>query len=185
MKTKTKTKKATSATIKKYADGGKMKLFANLTESRKTMASKKALLKKTRKSTKNMRKMVAITGDVRKMVVGSGDDGDADRSPILFNTEMRRTFIKGVLQDIKGYFESKTNGKVEVSYEDHGVGSHEFGFKLKIKKGLDCSKQMFSEASAAVCNVVDYMLPADEFEKFDLTTFTEDELVEFEILSNW
>ena len=185
MKTKTKTKKATSATIKKYADGGKMKLSANLTESRKTMASKKALLKKTRKSTKNMRKMVAITGDVRKMVVGSGDDGDADRSPILFNTEMRRTFIKGVLQDIKGYFESKTNGKVEVYYEDHGVGSHEFGFKLKIKKGLDCSKQMFSEASAAVCNVVDYMLPADEFEKFDLTTFTEDELVEFEILSNW
>ena len=185
MKTKTKTKKATSATIKKYADGGKMKLFANLTESRKTMASKKALLKKTRKSTKNMRKMVAITGDVRKMVVGSGDDGDADRSPILFNTEMRRTFIKGVLQDIKGYFENKTNGKVEVYYEDHGVGSHEFGFKLKIKRGLDCSKQMFSEASAAVCNVVDYMLPADEFEKFDLTTFTEDELVEFEILSNW
>lgn len=185
MKTKTKTKKATAATIKKYADGGKMKLSANLTESRKTMASKKALLKKTRKSTKNMRKMVAITSDVRKMVVGSGDDGDVDRSPILFNTEMRRTFIKGVLQDIKGYFESKTDGKVEVSYEDHGVGSHEFGFKLKIKRGLDCSKQMFSEASAAVCNIVNYMLPADEFEKFDLTTFTEDELVEFEILSNW
>lgn len=185
MKTKTKTKKATSATIKKYADGGKMKLSANLTESRKTIASKKALLKKTRKSTKNMRKMVAITDDVRKIVVGSGDDGDADRSPILFNTEMRRTFIKGVLQDIKGYFESKTDGKVEVSYEDHDVGSHEFGFKLKIKRGLDCSKQMFSEASAAVCNIVNYMLPADEFEKFDLTTFTEDELVEFEILSNW
>lgn len=172
MKTKTKTKKATS---KKYADGGKMKLSANLAESRKTMTSKKALLKKTRKSTKNMRKMVAITSD----------DGDVDRSPILFNTEMRRTFIKGVLQDIKGYFESKTDGKVEVSYEDHGVGSHEFGFKLKIKRGLDCSKQMFSEASAAVCNLVNYMLPADEFEKFDLTTFTEDELVEFEILSNW
>lgn len=185
MKTKTKTKKATAATIKKYADGGKMKLSANLSESRKAMASKKALLKKTRKSTKNMRKMVAITGDVRKMVVGSSDDGDAGGSPILFNTEMRRTFIKGVLQDIKGYFESKTDGKVEVSYEDHGVGSHEFGFKLKIKRGLDCSKQMFSEASAAVCNIVNYMLPADEFEKFDLTTFTEDELVEFEILSNW
>lgn len=173
MKTKTKTKKATAATVKKYADGGKMKLSANLVESRKTMASKKALLKKTRKSTKNM----------RKMVVGS-DDGDVDRSPILFNTEMRKTFIKGVLQDIKGYFESKTDGKVEVSYEDHGIGSHEFGFKLKIKRGLDCSKQMFSEASAAVCNVVNYMLPVDEFEKFDLTTFTEDELVEFEILSN-
>ena len=185
MKTKTKTKKATSATIKKYADGGKMKLSANLTESRKTMASKKALLKKTRKSTKNMRKMVSMTSDVHKMVVSSGDDCDADRSLILFNTEMRRTFIKGVLQDIKGYFESKTNGKVEVSYEDHDVGSHEFGFKLKIKRGLDCSKQMFSEASAAVCNIVNYMLPADEFEKFDLTTFTEDELVEFEILSNW
>lgn len=175
MKTKTKTKKATAATIKKYADGGKMKLSANLSESRKAIASKKALLKKTRKSTKNM----------CKMVVGSSDDGDAGGSPILFNTEMRRTFIKGVLQDIKGYFESKTDGKVEVSYEDHGVGSHEFGFKLKIKRGLDCSKQMFSEASAAVCNIVNYMLPADEFEKFDLTTFTEDELVEFEILSNW
>lgn len=175
MKTKTKTKKATAATIKKYVDGGKMKLSANLSESRKAIASKKALLKKTRKSTKNM----------RKMVVGSSDDGDAGRSPILFNTEMRRTFIKGVLQDIKGYFESKTDGKVEVSYEDHSIGSHEFGFKLKIKRGLDCSKQMFSEASAAVCNIVNYMLPVDEFEKFDLTTFTEDELVEFEILSNW
>lgn len=174
MKAKTKTKKATAVTIKKYADGGKMKLSANLSESRKAIASKKALLKKTRKSTKNM----------CKMVVGSSDD-DAGGSPILFNTEMRRTFIKGVLQDIKGYFESKTNGKVEVSYEDHGVGSHEFGFKLKIKRGLDCSKQMFSEASAAVCNIVNYMLPADDFEKLDLTTFTEDELVEFEILSNW
>ena len=172
-----KTKKATAATIKKYADGGKMKLSANLTESRKTMASKKALLKKTRKSTKNMR--------MRKMVAITSDDGDIDRSPILFNTEMRRTFIKGVLQDIKGYFESKTDGKVEVSYEDHGIGSHEFGFKLKIKRGPDCSKQMFSEASVAVCNIVNYMLPADEFEKFDLITFTEDELVEFEILSNW
>lgn len=172
-----KTKKATATTIKKYADGGKMKLSANLTESRKTMASKKALLKKTRKSTKNMR--------MRKMVAITSDDGDIDRSLILFNTEMRRTFIKGVLQDIKGYFESKTDGKVEVSYEDHGIGSHEFGFKLKIKREPDCSKQIFSEASAAVCNIVNYMLPADEFEKFDLITFTEDELVEFEILSNW
>lgn len=170
---KTKTKKVASA--KKYVDGGKMKLSKNLAKSRKATASKKSLLmRKTMKTTKNMRKMAAISG---------GDD--IDRSPILFNIEMRRTFIKGVLQDIKGYFESKTDGKVEVSYEDHGVGSHEFGFKLKVKRGLDCSKQMFSEASAAVCNVVNYMLPADEFEKFDLTTFTEDELVEFEILSNW
>lgn len=177
--------KKTAAKTKKYADGGKMKLSVNLTESRKTMASKKALLKKTRKSTKNMRKMVAITGNVRKMVVGSSDDGDVDRSPIVFNTEMRKTFIKGVLQDIKGYFESKTDGQVEVSYEDYNVGSHEFGFKLGIKRGPTCSKQMFSEASSAICNLVNYMMPADEFEKFDLTTFVEDEMIEFEIVSNW
>ena len=169
---KTKTKKVSS---KKYVDGGKMSLSKNLVESRKATASKKALLKKTRKSTKNMRKMIAI----------SGDDSDADRSPILFNTEMRKTFIKGVIQDIKGYFESQTDGKVEITYEDFNVGSHEFGFKLKIKRGLDCSKQMFSEVSSAICNLMNYMMPADEFEKFDLTTFTEDELVEFEILSNW
>lgn len=172
---KTKTKKAIATTVKKYVDGGKMKLSQNLAESRKSTSSKKALLKKTRKSTKNMRKLVAI----------SSDDGDIDRSPILFNTEMRKTFIKFFLQDIKGLFESKTDGKVEVSYEDHSVGSHEFGFKLKIKRGSDCSKQMFSEASDAICKVVNYMLPADEFEKFDLTTFTEDGLVEFEIISKW
>lgn len=172
---KTKTKKVAS---KKYVDGGKMSLSKNLVESRKATTSKKAILQKTRKSTKNMRKMTAISGD-------DSDGGHTDRFSILFNTEMRRTFIKGVLQDIKGYFESKTDGKVEVSYEDYSVGSHEFGFRLKIKRGLDCSKQMFSEVSSAVCNLMNYMMPADEFEKFDLTTFTEDELVEFEILSNW
>lgn len=164
---KTKTKKVAS---KKYTDGGKMSLSKNLVESRKATTSKKALLKKTRKSTKNMRKMVAITGD----------DSDVDRSPILFNAEMRRTFIKGVLQDIKGYFENRTDGKVEVYYEDFNVESHEFGFKLKIKRGSDCSKQMFSEVSSAVCSLMNYMMPAA-----DGSTFTEDELVEFEILSNW
>ena len=155
-----------------------MKLSKNLTESRKEISTtKKSSLKKTRKTTKNMRKMSSISNQ---------NEEDFDNSqPIVFNGKMRKTFIKGILQDIKGYFESKTDGKVEVSYEDYDVGSHEFGFKLKIKRGLDCSKQMFSEASAAVCNIMNYMLPADEFEKFDLTTFTEDELVEFEILSNW
>ena len=162
---------------KKYADGGKMKLSRNLSESRKAAASKKAILKKTRKSSKNMRKMSALAS--------SSSKDNSSGSPIVFDRGMRKIFIKGVLQDIKGYFESRTNGKVEVNYEEFTIGSHEFAFKLSVVRGLDCSKQMFSEAGSAICNVVNYVFPADEFEKFDLTTFVEDEKIEFEIVSNW
>ena len=169
--------KKTIAKTKKYADGGKMRLSKNLTESRKAIASKKTTLKKTRKMMKNMRKMVSTTID--------DIDCNTSKSPIVFNTEMRKTFIKGVLQDIKGYFESKTDGKVEVSYEEFELGSHEFAFKLKTRRSSDCSKQLFSEVGSAMCNVVNYMFPADEFEKFDLTTFVKDEMIEFEIVSNW
>lgn len=169
-----KIKKNIDSSTKKYADGGKMKLSRNLTESRRALASsKKTNLKKTRKSTKNMRKMSTMSCD------------ESNESSIIFNTEMRKIFIKGVLQDIKGYFENRTNGKVEITYEEFNLGSHEFAFKLKIKRGLDCSKQMFSEAGSAICNVVNYMFPADEFEKFDLTTFVDGELIEFDIISNW
>lgn len=106
-------------------------------------------------------------------------------SPILFNGEMRKTFIKGVLQDIKGYFESKTDGNVEVTYEDNNLKNYEFGFKLFLKRGKNCSKQMFSEAGSAIVNLMNYMFPADEFEKFDLTTFNTDKEIEFELMSNW
>lgn len=170
-----KKKKSTATTTKKYVDGEKMNLFKNLVESQKSVVSKKSLLKTTRKTTKNTRKVVAASSNA----VGT------ERDPIVFDSAMRKTFLKGVLQAIKEYFESKTDGKVEVSYEDYVIGSHEFGFKLKIKRSIDCSKQLFSEVRSAICNVVNYMLPADEFEKFDLTIFTEDGLLEFEILSNW
>ena len=173
MKKKTKRKN-----VKKYVDGGKMKLSENLSESRKSMASsKKKGLKNTmaRKNTRTLKKMVAT---------GSKIDEESTM-PIVFNSEMRKTFIKGVIQDIKGYFESKTSGKVEISYEDINLGNHEFGFKLTISKGKDCTKQMFSEVSSAACNVVNYMIPADEFDRFDLTTTTENNRVEFEIVSNW
>ena len=160
--------------LKKYTDGGKMKLSKNLVESR----AKKTKLKIVRKSTKNMRKMSEIA-------VFTSNKTAENAAPIVFDCEMRKIFIKGVLQDIKGYFESKTDGKVEVNYEEFSIGSHEFAFRMSIVRGLDCSKQMFSEVGSAACNVVNYMIPANEFEKFDLTTFAEDEKIEFEIVSNW
>lgn len=170
-------KKNKAKNTKKYADGGKMKLSENLIESRKSIASsKKKGLKSmvTRKNTRTLKKMSANL-----------ETSEESTMPIVFNSEMRKTFIKGVIQDIKGYFESKTSGKVEISYEDINLGNHEFGFKLTISKGKDCTKQMFSEVSSAACNVVNYMIPADEFDKFDLTTTTENNRVEFEIVSNW
>lgn len=106
-------------------------------------------------------------------------------SPILFNGEMRKTFIEGVLQDIKGYFESSTEGKVEITYEDYNLKSYEFGFKLFVKRGKKCSKQMFSETGSAIVNLMNYMFSADEFEKFDLTIFNTGKEIEFELVSNW
>ena len=103
---------------------------------------------------------------------------------LLFSTAMRKTFIEGVLQDIKGYFERWTDGKVEVSYEDFNLKDHEFGFKMKLAKAEDCTKQMFNEASNAFVNALDYMFSGG-IEQYDVSFSSTSRCVEFEIVSNW
>ena len=110
--------------------------------------------------------------------------GELEDSIILFNSSMRKTFVEGVLQDAKGWFESKTDGKVEVSYEDFNLKDHEFGFKMTVTKGKDCTKQMFSEASSAFVNIMGYMFSSDS-EQYDLTFSSDNSKVELEIVSNW
>lgn len=113
--------------------------------------------------------------DMQKEVVGS---------PILFNCEVRKMLVEGVLQDVKGYFESKTDGLVDISYEDYNLKNHEFGFKLHVLKTSKCKKQMFSEVSSAVVNAVNYAFPGEN-EQYDITIFTEDGRLDTEIVSNW
>ena len=105
-------------------------------------------------------------------------------SPILFNGEVRKMLVEGILQDIKGYFESKTDGLVEIMYEDYNLKAHEFGFKLLVKKGAKCKKQMFSEVTSAVVNTINYAFPGGS-EQYDISIFTEDAKLEIEIVSNW
>ena len=103
---------------------------------------------------------------------------------IVFDCNARKTFVEGILQDIKGYFESKTNGLVEVTYEDYSLKNHEFGFKVFVAKGTKCKKQMFSETSSAIVNAVNYLFPGGN-EQYDIAVFSEDSKLEFEIVSNW
>ena len=108
---------------------------------------------------------------------------------IIFNTEMRKIFVKGVLQDIKGYFENKTNGVIEVLYEDYDLKNHEFGFKLYIKKTNACSKQTWSEVSSSIVNVINYMFSMNTIDKnniaFDVTITADSSCLEVELISNW
>ena len=60
---------------------------------------------------------------------------------IVFNGKMRKTFVEGVFQDIKGYFESETNGSIDISYEDYCIKNHEFGFKLYMRANDSCERQ--------------------------------------------
>lgn len=106
------------------------------------------------------------------------------RDPILFNSSMRKTFVEGVLQDIKGYFEMKAGGKVEVTYEDFQLKRHEFGFKLQLKKAKACSKQLFNEVSGALINIVSYMFPGDD-EYYDISYYILSNKIEVEFVSNW
>ena len=103
---------------------------------------------------------------------------------IVFDGNARKTFVEGMLQDIKGYFESKTNGLVEVTYEDYYLKNHEFGFKVLVVKGTKCKKQMFSETASAIANAVNYLFPGGN-DQYDITVFSEDNKLEFEIVSNW
>lgn len=103
---------------------------------------------------------------------------------IVFDGNARKTFVEGMLQDIKGYFESKTNDLVEVTYEDYSLKNHEFGFKVLVAKGPKCKKQMFSETASAIVNAVNYLFPGGN-EQYDIAVFSEDNKLEFEIVSNW
>ena len=103
---------------------------------------------------------------------------------IVFDGNARKTFVEGMLQDIKGYFESKTNGLVEVTYEDYSLKNHEFGFKVLVAKGPKCKKQMFSETASAIVNAVNYLFPGRN-EQYDISVFSEGNKLEFEIVSNW
>lgn len=161
-----------SASTRKYVDGGKMKLSKNLEESRKMTSSKK-IRPIARKNTRTMKKMASPKTEV----AGS-------TSPIVFNTEVRKTLVEGILQDIKGYFESKTDGLSEVSYEDYNLKNHEFGFKLHVLKTSKCKKQMFFEVIDAVVNAINYAFPGGD-DHYDITISTEDDKLEIEIISNW
>ena len=103
---------------------------------------------------------------------------------IVFDGNARKTFVEGMLQDIKGYFESKTSGLVEVTYEDYSLKNHEFGFKVLVAKGPKCKKQMFSETASAIVNAVNYLFTGGN-EQYDIAVFSEDSKLEFEIVSNW
>ena len=115
-----------------------------------------------------------------------------DDNIILFNSKMRKIFVEGILQDIKGYFESKTNGNVSISYEDHNIKNSEFGFKLIVEKTNKCKKQMWSEVTSAVVNLINYMFPfssinrnTGNIESMDVMICTEDNKLEIELVSCW
>ena len=104
-------------------------------------------------------------------------------SAILFNSSMRQVFVEGILQDIKGYFENKTNGNVAILYEECNLKNHEFSFKMRVEKTKSCTKQMWSEATSAIINVVNYMFPYDS--QLDIAICTESIILEIEIASTW
>lgn len=103
---------------------------------------------------------------------------------IVFNGKMRKTFVEGVFQDIKGYFENKTDGLVKVSYEDYDIKDHEFGFKLYVTSN-GCKRQVFNEVSDAIVNIVSYMFAGD-MSHYDIAFSKDDNSkLEVEFVSNW
>ena len=106
------------------------------------------------------------------------------QTSILFNGAMRKTFVEGVFQDMKGYFEMKSNGMVSVTYEDFNLKNHEFGFKMSLTRNDKCSKQLFNEVSGAFINSMNYMFSADS-DEYDLSFSTSRNSVEVEFVSNW
>lgn len=119
--------------------------------------------------------------NVNEECIASADDA---QTPILFNGAMRKTFVEGVFQDMKGYFEMKSNGMVSVTYEDFNLKNHEFGFKMSLTRNDKCSKQLFNEVSGAFINSMNYMFSADSNE-YDLSFSTSHNSVEAEFVSNW
>ena len=110
--------------------------------------------------------------------------GELEDGIILFNSAMRKTFVEGVFQDMKGYFEMKSNDMVSVTYEDFNLKNHEFGFKMSLTRNDKCSKQLFNEVSGAFINSMNYMFSADS-DEYDLSFSTSRNSVEAEFVSNW
>lgn len=109
---------------------------------------------------------------------------DEAQMPILFDGAMRKTFVKGVFQDMKGYFEMRSGGAVSVTYEDFTLKNHEFGFKMSLTRNDKCSKQMFNEVTGALINSMNYMFSADS-DEYDLSFSTSHDKIEVEFVSNW
>ena len=103
---------------------------------------------------------------------------------VIFDSNVRKTFIEGVFQDIKGFFENKTDGLVEISYEDANIKGHEFGFKLYAAKTEKCTKQMFNDTVCAIVNTVNYMFAGGD-DQYDVATYVENNKLEVEFTSNW
>lgn len=108
----------------------------------------------------------------------------SSNAQVVFNSEMRKALVEGVLQDLKGYIESKTNGLVELSYEDYSQKGHEFGFRLFATRSQACKKQLFQEACDAVSNAIDYMFPG-ECNDYDISLSKTSTVLEIEFVSNW
>ena len=106
------------------------------------------------------------------------------REAFLFDGSMRKALVEGVLQDIKGIVEAKTDGLVEVSYEDFNLVGHEFGFKLCAVRSSRCKKQVFSEATSAIANAVSYAFQGD-CEQYDVSISSKGNKLEVELVSNW
>lgn len=180
---------ARKTAMRMYRDGGAMKLSKNLLESKSSSPTSKTMKKKGIKSYSRRGEISkTMTSKMKKMVSvkKTTDDGNL---PILFNGKMRKTFVEGVLQDIKGMFEQKTDGKVAVTYVDHDIKNHEFGFRLTAEKTTKCSKQMWSEVTSAIVNLVNFMFPATDdhgyHDNVDIVICTDDNKLEVELVSNW
>ena len=108
----------------------------------------------------------------------------SSNAQVMFNSEMRKALVKGVLQDLKGYIESKTDGLVELSYEDFSLKGHEFGFRLFATRSQACKKQLFQEVCDAMSNAIDYMFPG-ECNDYDISFSKTSTVLEIEFVSNW
>lgn len=168
--------------IRKYVDGGDMKLSKNLLESRKALDAEKA------SGTKKLRRTTKTKSKAFKKMSSSFDEQIADKEQklIYFNTKMRKTFVEGVLQDIKGYFENEAKDAIWIVYQDHNLKDHEFGFKMTVKKINGCSKSLWSDVSNAILSTVNYMFSSFDENHLDITisSFTSRTL-EFQIVSCW
>lgn len=112
----------------------------------------------------------------------------APRLPIIFDSAMRKALVENVVQDLKGRFEYMTDGKVSISYdEDTALPNFEFAFKITASKEKTCSKQMWSEATSAIVNAVNYMFPASSGDdtSIDVIVCAENGKLEIDIVSMW